>query len=196
MAVSDNNCSGNRQSGIGVNSNVNPRPGRITISGNVCSQNLFDGIDVNEAGPIKYIYVSIVGNYLASNGPPPGGGGTGINLDYAANVTIASNTIFDNAAAGIWINECRSIAVTGNIIAGNSRAGSGSYPGVLLINSSHNSFTGNISTSGVGAATQSFGFEEHDASSDYNLYSANNTAGNVKEGLHLLGVHDIDNGNF
>ena len=196
MAVSDNNCSGNRQSGIGVNSNVNPRPGRITISGNVCSQNLFDGIDVNEAGPIKYIYVSIVGNYLASNGPPPGGGGTGINLDYAANVTIASNTIFDNAAAGIWINECQNIAVTGNIIAGNSRAGSGSYPGVLLINSSQNSFTGNISTSGVGAATQSFGFEEHDASSDYNLYSANNTAGNVKGGLHLLGVHDIDNGNF
>jgi parallel beta-helix repeat protein len=196
ISVSDNNCSGNRQSGIGVNSNVNPRPGRLTISGNICSQNLFDGIDVNEAGPLKQIYLTIVGNYLASNGPPPGGGGTGINLDYAANVAISSNTIYDNAAAGIWINECRGIAVTGNVISGNSRSSRGSYPAILLLHSSHNSVSANISPSSEVAPSQSFGIEERDDASDYNLYSGNHWEGNVSRGILVHGIHDAQSGNL
>jgi hypothetical protein len=54
ISVAGNNCSANRQSGIGVNSNGDPRPGHLSITANICNQNVFDGIDVNEAGPLKW----------------------------------------------------------------------------------------------------------------------------------------------
>jgi parallel beta-helix repeat protein len=196
ISVSGNNCSGNRQSGIGVNSDVVPRPGRLTISGNVCSQNQYDGIDVNEAGPIKHIYISIQGNYLASNGPAPGGGGTGIFLAYAANVVVSANTIFDNSVAGIWLNSSENIAVAGNIISNNSRTNPGTYPGMLLVDSSRNPISGNVFTNAGGTPTQSYAVEERGPSSDYNNYTGNNTQNNMKQGLHLRGPHDVSFGNL
>jgi parallel beta-helix repeat protein len=196
ISVSENNCSGNRQSGIGVNSDVVPRPGRLTISGNVCSQNQYDGIDVNEAGPIKYLYISIQGNYLASNGPAPGGGGTGIFLAYAANVVISANTIFENSVAGIWLNSSQNIAVVGNIISSNSRTTPGAYPGILLINSSRNPISGNMFTNVGSTRTQSYAVEERDPSSDYNNYTGNNMQNSIKNGLHLRGHHDVNSGNL
>lgn len=196
ISVAGNNCSANRQSGIGVNSNGDPRPGHLSITANICNQNVFDGIDVNEAGPLKHIYVNINGNYLASNGPAPGGGGTGIVLAYAANVSISSNTIYNNSVAGIWMNSCENIAVSGNIISGNSRTGPGAYPGILLVNSSRNSFSGNISTNDGSNPTQGYGIEERDSQSDYNTYTGNNLRHNSKDGLHLLGAHDAQAGNL
>jgi parallel beta-helix repeat protein len=196
ITVSGNNCSGNRQSGIGVNSDVVPRPGRLTISGNVCSQNQYDGIDVNEGGPIKHIYISIQGNYLASNGPAPGGGGTGIFLAYAANVVVSANTIFDNSVAGIWLNSSENVVVVGNTISSNSRTNPGAYPGMLLINSSHNPISGNLFTNAGGNSTQSYAVEERGPSSDYNNFTGNNIHDNIKDGLHLRGPHDATSGNL
>jgi parallel beta-helix repeat protein len=196
ISVVNNNCSENRQSGIGINSNVIPRPGHLSITGNICNQNRYDGIDVNEAGPLKYINVSIQGNYLSSNGPPPGGGGTGIVLAYAANVSISSNTITDNSVAGIWLDSSQNIAVTGNIVSGNSRTASGNYPGLLLIKSSRNSVSGNIFTNDDGTGRQGFGIEERDSTSDYNIYTGNHTENNSKGAMRLLGVHDIQLGNL
>ncbi len=196
ISVTGNNCSGNRQSGIGVNSDADPRPGRLSITGNICNENVYDGIDVNEAGPIKYIYVTINGNYLASNGPPPGGGGTGIVLAYAANVSIMGNTIFNNSVAGIWMSSSENIALTGNVISGNSRTNPGAYPGILLINSSRNAITGNILTNDGTTSTQGYGIEERDSLSDYNTYTGNNMQHNSKNGLHILGAHDAQAGNL
>jgi parallel beta-helix repeat protein len=195
ISVANNNCSENRQSGIGINSNVIPRPGSLSITGNICNQNLYDGIDVNEAGPLKYINISIQGNYLSSNGPPPGGGGTGIVLAYAANVSISSNTIVNNAVAGIWLDSSQNIAVTGNIVSGNSRTASERYPGLLLIKSSRNSVSGNIFTNDGGTGRQGFGVEETDSTSDYNIYTGNHAENNSKGAMRLFGVHDIQLGN-
>jgi parallel beta-helix repeat protein len=196
ISVAGNNCSANRQSGIGINSAGTPRPGHLSITGNICNQNLYDGIDINEAGPVSYIYINIQGNYLAFNGPPPGGGGTGIILAYAANVAISSNTIVGNSVAGIWMDSSENIAVTGNVISGNSRTSSGAYPGILLISSSHNSISGNICTNNGAAPSQGYGIEEKDSSSDYNTYTGNNTQNNMKDGFHLFGTHDLQMGNL
>lgn len=196
ISVAGNNCSENRQSGIGVNSSGEPRPGRLSITANICNQNLFDGIDVNEAGPVKYIFVNISGNYLASNGPPPGGGGTGIVIAYAGNVSITSNTIFNNSVAGIWMDSSENIAISGNVIAANSRSNPGAYPGILLIKSSRNVISGNVFTNDGAAASQGYGIEERDPLSDYNTYMGNNLQHNLKTGLHLLGAHDVQTGNL
>jgi parallel beta-helix repeat protein len=193
--VSGNNCSGNRQSGIGINSDGNTRTGHLSITANTCNENAYDGIDLNEAGPLKHIYVNISGNYLGSNGPPPGGGGTGIVLAYAANVSITSNTIFNNSVAGIWMNSSQNIALFGNVISGNSRTNPGAYPGILLVNSSRNSIAANVSTNDGSAPTQGYGIEERDSLSDYNTYTGNNLQNNIKGGLRLLGAHDVKAGN-
>jgi len=196
LSVANNNCSLNQQSGIGINSPNTPRPGRLSITGNTCNQNVYDGIDINEASGPSFIYISVQGNYLASNGPPPGGGGTGINIDYAANVAVSSNTIFNNAYTGILINFSQNISVTGNLVANNSRATPGSYPGIYLVSSTYNAITGNISTNNGGTAFQSYGIAESSSASDYNTYTGNSTQDNISGSLHILGTHDLQTGNL
>jgi parallel beta-helix repeat protein len=196
ISVASNNCSLNQQSGIGVNSANAPRPGRLSITANTCNQNVYDGIDINEASGTNFIYITVQGNYLASNGPPPGGGGTGINLDYAANVAITSNTIFSNAYTGILLNSSQNIAVTGNLVANNSTSAVGTNPGIYLVSSTYNAFTGNICTNNGGTASQSYGIAESSSASDWNTYTGNNDQDNVSGTLHILGTHDVQSGNL
>jgi parallel beta-helix repeat protein len=162
ITVVGNNCSDNRQSGIGINSAVIPHPGRLTITGNVCNENVFDGIDVNEAGSLTPVYASITGNFLGSNGPPPGGGGTGIILAHAANVVIAGNTITNNSVAGIWMDH-----------------------------SSHNAVSANVFTNYGTPDSQGYGIEERDASSDYNSFVGNTLDGDPARKIQLFGPNDL-----
>jgi parallel beta-helix repeat protein len=203
MVITDNNCSSNSQSGIGLNSAVSPRPGRISLIGNTCTNNLFDGMDINEATGTQYIYIEVVGNYLGSNGSPSTGG-TGINIDNAANVTVSANTLFSNGTAGLLLNSSQNIAVTGNTFANSSQNGSSAClaafgvavcPGVLVYNSKFNSINGNISTNNGGTPSQSYGIQEL-GSSDYNAYTGNNTQNNVTGGITVLGAHDVQAGNL
>jgi hypothetical protein len=94
------------------------------------------------------------------------------------------------------MDSSENIAVTGNVISGNSRTSSGAYPGILLISSSHNSISGNICTNNGAAPSQGYGIEEKDSSSDYNTYTGNNTQNNMKDGFHLFGTHDLQMGNL
>jgi parallel beta-helix repeat protein len=189
LSVVGNNCSGNHQSGIGVNSASAPYPGRLSITGNTCNGNTYDGIDINEASGPQFIYINVQGNFLASNGPPPGGGGTGINLNFAVNVTVSSNTIFNNATAGINIVSCQNIAVTGNTVASNSQSNHGGYPGIYVSASSYSTFSGNISTNNGGTPSQSYGIQEL-GGSNWNTYSGNNTQNNISGGLSISGAQD------
>jgi parallel beta-helix repeat protein len=204
VTIIGNQCSNNGQSGIGVNSVFTPRPGRLSINSNICTHNRYDGIDINEGSGTQSVYLTILGNYLASNGTPKTGG-TGVYLQSVANVAISSNTIVDNGTAGIWVNVSQNVAVTGNIIGNNSKDGpvacsptvkNIACPGILVSGSSFNTFSGNVSSNNGGSPSQSYGILEADNACDFNTYAGNNGQNNINGSLRILGKHDAQAGNL
>lgn len=203
ISIAHNQCSSNGQSGIGLNTGNSPSPGRLSVVGNVCTHNAYDGIDLGQReGGTQFLYIELLGNYLESNGTPSTGG-TGINLENAANVVISGNTMFNNGTAGLFLNASQNIAVNGNIISNDSQDGSSACsgfgvpacPGIMVYNSTSNTFGANISTNNGGTPSQSYGIEEV-GTSDYNTYAGNNTQDNISGGLSLVGSHDTQAANL
>jgi hypothetical protein len=159
--------------------------------------------------------VKIIGNLLNNNG-----GTTNAGIDFRAiteNSIIADNEVNDSGNAGIVVNGCFGIAITGNvctlnqregirlnnggnhaatgnICANNSKAGAGTYYGINLATTDYNVVTGNRCYDRQVTQTQQGGIVIS-SGSDNNVITGNHTTGNLSTGLVDSGATNTKTGN-
>ena len=89
--------------------------------------------------------------------------GNGLEL-HGTNLTIANNTIKNNAGEGIYMESTQGVQITGDDIENNNQKGSGSdcrvgFPGIRLHTASTSRATANITINGVTSIGQAYGVQ-------------------------------------
>lgn len=140
----------------------------VTISGNVCKRNAFQGIQI---------------------GDPAAAG------DYVENIVASNNVCEGNANNGIFIKECRDSAVTGNVCRDNNTVEGTNNSGIAVLIAKRVSISGNVcvDTRAGSSRTQQHGIVLLASAAALDIEDIN-VSGNTCRNNELHGIAAINSG--
>ena len=140
-----------------------------TVSGNIVSNNRWDGILLRASSNI-----TVSGNDVTDNGSD------GIHLIELSNSTVSGNTVSGHVQTGILMTDCQHMVVSGNTATGNDRHG-------ISVSGSGNTVSGNTAAGN--------GIDGISVSGSGNTVSGNTATGNDSVGISMSGSGNTVSGN-